>query len=313
MTRIESRERGKMSQQQAHQEAVTKKLIELMEQGNLSWVRPSWQTTGQASMPSNGYTGHKYRGANVVTLWAQAIIKGYTSSQWATFKQIRMLGGHVLKGETSTAVFLWKPATGTSTAKDEQTGEETSTHKKRLVFKTYLVFNLDQTSVKKKAEIVKTEFEAHAEADQFIGAIPHSVSFGGDSACYAPLSDEIRMPHKETFIRSSAFYATYLHELTHWTGHKARENRPGVANLQEGKGHTKSIYAFEELVAELGSAFMCASIGINEPDVQHATYLKHWAQMLREDSTAIFRAASLAAKACDYLAKGANKKQTQAA
>ena len=299
------------TQQKKHQENVTKKILELMQKDNLSWVRPWASCDVPAALPINAISRKTYRGANVVSLWATACLNGYTSNAWATFKQINSLGGHVLKGEKATEVFLFKPLVDAE--KDEQAeGEEKRGG--RLVFRTFHVFNMCQTSL--AADWSQTEpkeaGEAIADAETFIAGIKHDVRMGGNSASYHPIGDYIKMPNREQFKQVESFYSTYLHELTHWTGHPSREAREGITKFECG-GPSKEDYAFEELVAEIGSAFACAHLGIEGQEHQAAAYLQHWVQLLKNDNTAFFRAASLASKAFERLKAEAEKVATVAA
>lgn len=259
---------------------VTASIIAELEQGAAPWVRP-W-TPGTPVMPENALTGRAYSGINVVILWMTAQARLYPTNRWLTFQQALEHGACVRKGEKSaTVVFVKRVA-----AKEE---EETKGYG---VYKTFNVFNVAQVDGLTGSE---TTLDApRRPVLPFVGATGAQVQHGHSQAFYSPGHDAICIPNPETFIGEEQYQATLLHELTHWTGHESRLNR----DLKHRFG-TKA-YAAEELVAEMGAAFLCAHLGING-ELRHAGYITSWLELLKEDDRAIFTASSKASQAADYL------------
>ena len=207
---------------------------------------------------------------------------------WASFKQFESLGASVKKGEKGTAIVWFSPIT----KENKQTGEVESFN----ALKTYYVFNVAQCE---GIEITKTApdnkpFNAIEAADNRIIKTGALISHGGDSAFFAPSVDRIQMPNKSAFKDEASYYATAFHELTHWTGAKHRLDRTF------GKRFGDPAYAFEELVAEMGAAFLCQDYRI-QGELRHAGYIQNWLKAMRDDSKAIFKASALAQKAADYI------------
>ncbi len=278
-------------------DTATDRIIAALEQGAAPWVRP-WTATG-SGMPRNGSTGRNYNGVNVLLLWAESHAKGYDSGEWFTYRQAKALGGNVRKGEKGTGIVFWRFLEKSGT---DDAGEETT--RKIPMARAYTVFNREQCDglpEPKEAPKVATlsEAERHEQAERFIAATRADVRHGGGRAFYSPTLDYVQLPRFETFKDGASYYATGLHELTHWTGHTSRcardfENRFG-----------SQAYAAEELVAELGAAFLCAELGI-DGQLQHPEYIKSWLKVLRGDKRAIFTAASKARQAAQYLKGAAN-------
>ncbi|MCP9223902.1 zincin-like metallopeptidase domain-containing protein [Erythrobacter sp. LQ02-29] len=273
-------------------ERVTETIIAAIEQGAGTFQMPWHQ---QAIGLRNIASGNAYRGVNVLTLWAVSMNRGYNGGAWGTFKQWKERGQFVRKGEKGAPIVFYKIIEGT----DKETGEET----KQVFARGSTVFHssqIDGYEEEAPQAAPTTEIERIERAEAFAAATGALIEEGGQRACYQPATDLVRMPEiglftgTDTMPAQEAYYATLLHELTHWTGHKSRCNR------EIGTG--RASYAFEELVAELGSAFLCAELGLS-PAVRedHAAYMESWLKCLKEDSRAIFRASSLATKAVDYL------------
>ena len=277
---------------------VTDKIISQLEAGALPWVQP-WSLENACTpfgLPENGHTKNTYSGINILLLWNAAIESERTTLKWVTFKQALELGGNVHKGERGTMVvyadsFIPKA----EQERAAQSGEDPS----RVGFlKRYTVFNIDQCEglptdlFENLATLPEREAIPHAE--NLIKATGADFRIGGDRAFYVPSRDFIQVPPQQAFFDQINYYRTCLHELGHWTSHPSRLDR----KLATRKG-TKD-YAREELVAEMASAFLCASLGI-VPTVRHADYLASWLEVLKEDKRAIFRAASLAPKAAGYI------------
>ena len=284
---------------------VTDKIVAELEAGTAPWVKP-WATAG-SHMPHNAHTGRQYNGVNVLLLWMATASKGYSSQGWVTFKQAKELGGHVRKGEHGEHVVFWKFLD--KTEKDAATGEERSIT--IPMARMYTVFNVEQCeglTLPARETVELAEHERHEAAEVLIAGSGAEVIYGGGRACYIPSRDQVHMPELGTFESAASYYATHLHELTHWTGHKARCDRD-----LSGRFGSES-YAAEELVAELGAAFLCGELGI-QGELRHASYIESWLRVLKQDKRAIFTAASMATKAAEYLKElaEANTSQQQAA
>lgn len=273
---------------------VTDSIIAMLEAGVRPWS-PQWSSEGCGvpAIPTRS-NGEAYRGINTMLLWGAAEMKGYRAQTWMTFNQAKALGGCVRKGEKATAIVYW----GRFDPKgdDGDDGEE----KGVLFAKGYSVFNVEQIDGldAKFFENVAPlpEGERIAKADQWAVAIGADIRHGGAKALFSPAGDYVQMPPSGAFTDIEAYYATLAHELTHWTGHKARLAR------EFGKRFGSQAYAFEELVAEMGAAYAMARLGIGaEPREDHASYLASWLKVLKSDKRAIFTAASKAQAACDLL------------
>ncbi len=277
---------------------ITDKIIAELERGIVPWVQP-W-TSGQQlcplGLPINGLTRRSYSGINILLLWSALEEKGFASPYWVTFMQCIAMGGSVRKGEKGTHVyFADKFVPQKEKARAEQDGAEPNS----IAFlKRYTVFNSEQCDGLPKGLIeppsAKSELELVPEAEALIAATGADFRIGGDQAFYVPSEDFIRIPHQTAFTDQINFYRTAFHELGHWTGHKSRLDRSLTT-----KFGTQD-YAREELVAELSTAFVCASLGI-VPTVRHADYIGNWLAVLKEDARAIVKAASLASKTCDFI------------
>lgn len=274
---------------------VTDQIIADLEAGTVPWEQP-W--SGGFSLPRNGSTTNFYSGINILILWMRQKKAGFKSSQWLTFNQAKALGGAVKKGEKATRILFYSPL------KVEEKNEAGNVEEKTIsMLKVHSVFNLTQIEgLESLAEIergtvLKSEPEICEEAEKVLKNSGAKLSFdGGPMAFYDIKTDSIHMPEKAMFKDQIGFYGTLLHELTHWTGAETRLNR----NLESTKAKTQ--YAVEELVAELGSSFLCAHVGLKYT-IQHASYIDSWLKVLREDKGAIFRAASQARVATEFLTK----------
>ena len=277
---------------------VTDRIVADLEKGIRSWMKP-WSAehaAGKISRPLR-HNGTPYRGMNVLLLWGEAVAKGYAAPIWMTFKQALEFDAHVRKGEHGSLVVYANSITKTETnAKGEDTEREIP------FLKGYTVFNVEQIDGLPAHYYAKPEnplalSERIESADHFLTATGAAIHHGGNRAFYAPGRDLVQMPPFEAFRDKESYYATALHELTHWTSHKSRLDRSFDAKRFGDDG-----YAREELVAELGAAFLCADLGIT-PEIRddHAAYLGHWLTVLKEDKRAIFSAAAHAQRAADFL------------
>lgn len=279
---------------------VTDTIISAIEAGAGQWDMP-WHRHGVThTRPMNALTGKRYRGVNVLALWAAAEARGFTTGLWGTYRQWQEKGAQVRKGEKSSLVVFFKEL-----AVDETNPETGETERgRRLIAKASYVFNATQVDgfALPEPAAPANPAEVLSQVEAYVAATGARVAFGGEGAFYRPLTDTIHMPDRTRFVGSATssatecLYSTLLHELTHWTGIKTRCDR------EFGKRFGDDAYAMEELVAELGAAFLCADLGIaNTPRPDHAAYISHWLTVLKADKKAIFTAASKAAQAVDYL------------
>ena len=277
-------------------EIVTERIIEKLAEGTVPWHKP-WSGGG---CPKNLVSGKAYRGVNVLLLGSQ----DFTSPYWVTFKQAKQLGGTVRKGERSTPCIFWK-----FLARDTENPVTGETESKQIpLVRYYSVFNIEQTDGIRHARL-----EAQAEepepfnpieaAEAIVASYPDAPSISQDgrgSAFYRPATDSIHMPKPETFDSEASYYATLFHEMSHSTGHESRLNRPGVTDPIRHGSHN---YSREELVAEMGSAFLLAQAGIDSDSLtdNSASYIQSWLKALRADPKLVVLAGAQAQKAVDHI------------
>lgn len=285
-------------------EEVTARVVAELEEGTFPWVRPWGSGPGASALglPANAASGKSYSGINILILWGQLFDQGFASQRWLTFRQATALGGTVRKGEHGVGVcyadrFIPKDRRTNSGA--SSTGEGGADEPEGVPFlRRYTVFNVDQCEGLPDHCFVSApalpERQIVPEAEALARATLADIRHGGDLAFYRPSTDVIQLPPPPAFFHQINYYRTKFHELGHWTGHPSRLNRD-----QSGAFGSKP-YAFEELVAEMTAAFVCAVLGI-EPTVRHADYIGSWIDVLRADNRAVFRAASKASKAADFL------------
>ncbi|USN15572.1 DNA primase [Brevundimonas phage vB_BpoS-Kikimora] len=272
-----------------------------LESGVRPWSKP-WTARGSALALPRNIEGRAYRGANTFWLWMEQEAKGYAEPVWMTFKQAKARGGSVRKGEKGTPVFFWSR----TTKEDAATGETTS----RFFAKVYTVFNIAQCEGVELPEAapasILPEAERIAAADALIVATGAEVRHGGSKAFYTPTFDRIHLPAFADFINADGYYSTAFHELGHWTGAEHRLNRTF------GREFGDEAYAFEELVAELTAAFVCASQGFASVERDdHAAYIGHWAARIRSNPKAFIQACTKAQTAADYILKAAEADAAQ--
>lgn len=282
-------------------QAVTDRIVAMLEAGTKPWQR-SWSTdpaviTGAMQRPLRN-TGEAYRGMNVLNLWCAAQVRGLQSRYWFTYKGAQALGAQVRKGARSEFAFF----VGQTTKEAETEGGADRTIS---FLKCYHVFNGDEVdNLPPRFAPVASEpvaapvcpHERRPDVDAFFAGAGVKLAHGGDRAFYMPSGDAVRMPELAQFNSAEAYYATLAHEAVHWTGHESRCARPF------GKRFGDAAYAVEELVAELGAAFLCADLGISDqPRADHADYLAQWLKVLKGDNRAIFTAAAAADRAAGFL------------
>jgi antirestriction protein ArdC len=292
-------------------ERVTAKIVASLEQGVRPWLKP-WNAehaAGRITRPLRS-NGIPYQGINVLMLWGAAVERGYAAPIWMTFKQALELGGCVRKGERGNSVVY--ASTFNRTETDSDTGEESARDIPFL--KDYTVFNVEQIDglpahFSAPAAPQLDPVQRIAQAERFFASTGASVRHGGNQAFYSVASDFVQMPFFETFRDAESYYATLAHELTHWTRHPSRLDRSFGRKRFGDEG-----YAMEELVAELGAAFLSADLSLTpEPRDDHAAYIGHWLNVLKNDKRAIFTAASHAQRAADFLSHSSPAAQQEAA
>ena len=288
---------------QITQEIITE--LENIKPGDGKPMLPWHRTKG--GMPKNALTGNSYSGGNRLFLWIQSQKKEYSSEKWATYKQWKELDIQVNKGQKATRIMV------PIIRKDDEDEVEYVRYIARAVF------NRDQTNGPDyneagEATVLDNNISSHQKAENLINNSGAVINIGGQRAYYTGGSvDEIQMPDKhrftgtDTMTASEGWYSTLLHELVHWTGHNSRLKRPGINDPRR----TKSVYAFEELIAEFGAAFLCQQLGLTSTlRDDHITYIADWVRVLKDQPKMLFKAASTAEKAANYILE---IKQEQAA
>lgn len=278
-------------QNQSLYESVTNRIISALEQGVIPWKKP-WDTA--ASIPINAVTQKPYRGVNTFLLG----ITAREDHRWLTFRQAQELGGNVRRGEQSSLVVFWKQ----SEVKEDEDGNKV---RRPPFLKYFNVFNAEQCEGLNLPElpvrrIIPPE-ERNAKAELLLSSMPNkpAVREQGHSAWYSPKEDLVQVPKIEKFTTVDQYYATKFHEFGHATGHARRLNRKGVT---ETVHFGSEVYSQEELVAELTSAFCCATVGLDNSLIDNsASYIDSWLEVLRADSKVLVYAAAQAQKAADYI------------
>jgi len=261
-------------------QTITDSIIKQLESGVAPWVKP-WHSHG-VDAPYNPIAKRYYNGINFVQL---SMMPGSTHN-WVTYKQAQSVGAQVRKGSKGVQVIYFSPL--------EVTDKATGDAKKIPMLKTYTVFNADQVDgLELPAPTERTEIEAVESCEAFIKAQRARIQFGGNRAFYVPSLDYIQLPELDQFKSTPDYYATALHELSHWTGHESRLNR----DFKNKFG--SEAYAFEELVAELGSAMLCAHLKL-DGQLQHSSYIASWLKVLKDDPKNILKASALAQKILNY-------------
>jgi antirestriction protein ArdC len=269
---------------------ITAKILARLDAGVVPWRKP-WKSYGAGNMPRNAITNRPYSGANVVLLWIDAEAKGYATPKWLTYKQAVEAGGNVRKGEKGSQItFLGR------IVKEDDAGRE-----RAIPFlKGYTVFNVDQCDglehLRDAAPKIVNPGVRDGLADAFMQSTGAVIRHGESRAYYASTGDYINLPMFEAFTGAEEYYSTAFHELTHWTGAAHRLNRTF------GKRFGDATYSAEELVAELGSAFLCAEFGFDNSTLDNsAAYIEHWRKFLTEHERAFVEAAGKASRAVDFM------------
>jgi len=275
-------------------DVINGRIMELLESGTVPW-RKTWNAA--SSQPKNMVSKKDYRGVNVFLLACMP----YVSPYWMTFKQVKDKGGHVRKGEKSTPVIFWKWIDRKDATPTEG---EVAINGKIPMLRYYSVFNLEQTEgmelAPTAAETINT-FTPIENAELIIAGMPlrPDIQHGGNKACYSPFLDYVKLPVPEVFESPEEYYSTAFHELTHATGHAKRVGRKGVTETSYFGSHE---YSKEELVAEMGAAFLCGHAGIEQKVLENsAAYIRGWLKALKNDKMLLVHAAAQAQKASDYI------------
>jgi antirestriction protein ArdC len=293
----QTRRNGKMSDSDLYTR-VTHQILADLAQGVRPWIRPwaSAHPAGSITRPLR-HNQIPYSGINTVLLWTRAMAEGFGAPIWMTFRQALELGGCVRRGQTATTIVYANRLSRT------QAGEDGQDVERSIPFlKAYAVFNIEQIDGLPEAfapaPVAPLPQSARvAGAEAFFRGLGADITHAGDAAWYAPGPDRIQMPPFEAFQSGEDYYATLAHESVHWTRHPSRLDRDLGRKTAGDQG-----YAREELVAELGAAFLCADLGLElTPRPDHAAYIGAWLRVLQDDKRAIFSAAAHAQRAVDYL------------
>ncbi len=296
-------------------QTVTATIIEMLESQLESWDRP-WIAFGKdGEFARNAGTGKYYRGVNQFLLGSMLLDRDYFKNTWLTYNQVKEKGGNVIKGEKASPIVFYKTAYIDKNKKyytAEKAKEMNNTQADALglqsipVLKLFRVFNIAQTKglderyYDMEPQAPLQDFEKDDRAEKLICATGADIEIvESNRAYYNPITDSIRLPLREQFKgEAQPFYATALHELAHWTGHEKRLNRDMSGRFGDDP------YAKEELVAELASAFCCASLGFSKTITNNAAYIKHWLGIMKSDNRAVVKAAYQAQKAADFIIGG---------
>lgn len=281
---------------------ITDKIINLLEQVDFKDYEAPFGGLSTQGIPLNPFTENQYNGVNIPCLWFYQQENNFSSNKWATFKQWKDNGAQVRKGEKGSQIVFYK--TLLKTEENEQ--GEADTHKIPML-KLFTVFNANQVDGYEDSEAPQIEQQEPVNSiklvEEFCQNTGATIKHGGNEAFYARQSDYIQMPDKENFVATKDanttenYYSVLFHELTHWTGAPHRLDRDKAQSKKE-----QEKYAFEELVAELGAAFLCAQTQLSQaPKESHALYIKSWLKALRNDNKYIFRASAQAGQAVAYL------------
>lgn len=285
-----------------HQE-ITNRIVDALETApafQLPWIRDKG---GSMQRPVNVASRNPYNGVNILSLWLSALASDYPSNVWGTYRQWQLSGAQVRKGAKASLVVFYKTIEVSGT--DPETGE--AQDGERMFARASWVFNAAQVEGFVTETVALPEgpsFDPIARAERFAAATGARIEEGGDMACFDPARDMIRMPERRRFTGTEttgpaeSFYSTLCHELVHWSGARPRLDRD-----MRGRFGSEA-YAMEELVAELGAAFLCSDLGISpQPRADHAGYIANWLKALKNDKKAIFTAASKASEAANWLTR----------
>jgi antirestriction protein ArdC len=277
---------------------VTEKIVNLLEQGAVPWRKP-WTSTG---LPRNLVSKKPYNGINHFLLSASK----YVSPFWLTYRQATELGGHVRKGEESTLIVYWKVDAVKQSTEELESDESKEKNRRRFLLRFYRVFNLEQCELphavlEKLPKIGTHEHDPIEAAERIIAGMPNppEIVRGGSKAFYSSITDRITLPTRELFISAEEQIATTYHEMSHAAGHPKRLNRKSIT---EAAPFGSPTYSFEEMIAEMSAAYLCAEAGISPAVLENqAAYVAGWLKKLRDDRKLLIHAAAQAQRAADYI------------
>ena len=277
---------------------VTEKIINLLESGIVPWRKP-WTSTG---LPRNLVSKKPYKGVNYFLLSATK----YVSPFWLTYRQARELDGHVRKGEESTIVIFWKVEDSKRSNEDLEVEETNDKNRRRFLLRFYRVFNLEQCELPQAVldKLPKIETYQHdpiEAAERIIANMPNppEIQYAGSKAFYSPITDRITLPPRELFSSAEEFFGTLAHEASHASGHPKRLNRESIV---EAAPFGSPTYSFEEIVAEMSAAYLCAEAGISPAVIDNeAAYIQGWLKRIRSEKRLVVIAAAQAQRAADYI------------
>lgn len=284
---------------------VTRRIVAALERGVDRYELPWHGHPAGLGIPMNARTGRSYRGVNVISLWVAGVSRKYATHLWATYRQWNELDAQVCRNEKATPVVFFKEIE----VEPEPPADDKNKPETKVVARTSWVFNAAQVTGFDYRPPGPVEGATPLPAvDAVVAGCGAEIRYGGSEAYYDPAADRIQMPRAEQFretrgwTAAEAFQAVLLHELVHWSGANKRLDRDLSGRFGD------DAYAMEELIAELGSAFLCATLKVTPvPREDHAAYLQNWLRVLKADNRAIFAAAAKAAQASDYLIAQATK------
>lgn len=316
MKKTTSGRKAKITERADLYQQVTDKIIAALEKGTVPWRKP-WRMAEKpdgSALPANAVTGRQYSGVNIPLLWMAAEERGFSADRWLTYHQAQQLGGHVRQGETSSLAVVYKQFEKQATDAGGNAvcdAEGNPLMESRSMLKTLQLFNVQQceglpSDMGSKPASLITEHESETLSAPIVNRVMEIFQATGvavaflkqDHAFYRTRTDQIVMPTSGQFFTEADYWATLLHELVHATGHEKRLNRKGITSSSRKFGDP--VYAFEELVAEIGSAFLCAELGVYG-EVQHESYISTWLTRLKEDKRALFSACRQAREATEFL------------
>jgi antirestriction protein ArdC len=272
---------------------VNNHILAALEKGVIAWRRP-WN----GRLPTNYDSDKQYRGVNILTLGIAEMVRGYSSQYWMTFLQAKRHGGHIRKGERATHIVF-------SERKVKEIQKEDGSKEERVMhfFRSFPVFNWEQTEGVPKKDAgpeLSPDRDLVEVCNSVLSAMPNPPAYreSGSSAYYVPKNDLVNLPPIDTFRTTEGYVSTKFHEYAHSTGHKTRLNRPGVMGMASFGGEQ---YSFEELVAELASAYLCASNGIDNTLENSTAYIQNWLRALKDDKTMLMKASGKATAAVEYI------------
>jgi antirestriction protein ArdC len=283
-----------MSPKQDAYQVVTDRIVEALEGGTIPWEKP-WRSL-RGELPTSLSTGRPYTGINTWLLSLTAFVEGYSSPFWGTYNQIKARGGHVRRGEQSTQIVLWKRVD--RVVENEKGEKEESSYGFLRFFNVFNADQCDELELEQPTDELEELDPIEAAESIVVGYLQGPrIQHGGNRAFYSPTVDIVQMPQRGQFKSSEHYYGTLFHELVHSTGHEDRLKR----EMNGWSPDTLEDYSKEELVAEMGAAFLCGEAGI-ELEIEHsAGYIQHWLGRLRDDKKLLVSAAAQAQKASDHI------------